>query len=155
MALYEDRQRRFNLRLLSLIVIIGVLVYQYKNDRFRIPFGAANASDLNSEYVVKLPAAYSQSDPHMVTAYGTAECFAGPVKLMHRKIPSDVTLNQVDLNASPDAGRRFMRMLRDAQQQRYTVPSYQVKDYLIFSNKNAAAQIRAALDEASKEPPKN
>lgn len=152
MPLYEDRQRRFNLRLLCFIAFTTLMAFHHFGPR--VSFGPANASDLNSEYVVKLPAAYSQSDPHMVTAYGTAECFAGPVKLMHRKIPSDVTLNQVDLNASPDAGRRFMRMLRDAQQQRYTVPSYQVKDYLIFSNKNAAAQIRAALDEASKEPQK-
>lgn len=149
MPLYEDRQRRFNLRLLILIVIIVVSVYQYKNDRFRIPFGPANAADLNSEYVIKLPPAYAQNDSQRVTAYGTAECFAGPVKAMKRNIPTDATVTEVDLNASPDAGRRFMRMLQEAHQTRYTVPSYQVKDYLIFSNKNAAAQIRAALAESS------
>lgn len=147
MPLYEDRQRRFNLRLLCFIAFTTIMAFHHFGPR--VSFGPANAADLNSEYVVKLPPAYVQNDPQRVTAYGTAECFAGPVKAMKRNIPTDATVMEVDLNASPDAGRRFMRMLQEAHQTRYTVPSYQVKDYLIFSNKNAAAQIRAALAESS------
>lgn len=148
MGYYEERQKWSKIRIIIITFIVFFIGTTYYKGTLNLLISPASSESLNSEYVIKLPASYAQSDPLLVTAYGTAQCFAGPVKSMQGKIPTTAKWNKIDLNASPEAGRKFMKMLRDSNQTHYNVPAYQVKNYIIFSNKDAALQIRAALSEA-------